>query len=86
MREFLDAVAGSLQSDGVKARALVTGSMPARTIVTVSDEEDVDLILMTSQGRGGLDLLLTGSVAGRVVQQTNVAVMIVPIIEDPNGS
>jgi nucleotide-binding universal stress UspA family protein len=40
------------------------------------------MIMLTSRGRGGLDLLLTGSVAQRVVQQTQIPVFMVPIPEN----
>jgi len=37
-------------------------------------------IMLTSQGRGGLNLLMTGSVALQVVEDTNLPVFMVPII------
>jgi len=79
MRKFLGAVARSLKGDELNVRTIVTGSMPARTIVGVADDEGVDLIMLTSRGRGGLDLLMTGSVAQRVVQSTQKPVFMVPI-------
>jgi nucleotide-binding universal stress UspA family protein len=82
MRKFLEAVARSLRQEGFNARAVVTGSMPARTIVSVSEEENVDLIMLTSRGRGGLELLFMGSVAERVVQSTELPVFMVPILAE----
>jgi len=41
--------------------------------------EGVDLIMITSQGRGGMDLFLIGSVAQRVVHQSDNPVLIIPI-------
>ena len=82
MRVFLEAVARSLRDDGISVSTVVTGSMPARTIMTVGEEKGADLIMMTSQGRGGLDILLMGSVAQRVIQQAEYSVFIVPIQEE----
>ncbi len=82
MRKFLEAVARSLREDALSVRTVVTGSMPARTMVAVSDEENVDMIMLTSQGRGGLDLLFMGSVAQRVVESTTTPVFMVPISEE----
>ncbi len=79
MRHYLEAVAESLRSDGLQVSYVVTGSVPDRTIVEVGNREGVDLIILTSQGRGGLNLLLTGSVAQQVVQLTDTPVFIVPI-------
>jgi len=82
MNKFLEAVARSLREDGLSVRILVTGSMPARTIVEVAEQEHADMILITSRGRGGLDLLMMGSVAQRVVQNTQNPVFMVPIPMD----
>jgi nucleotide-binding universal stress UspA family protein len=83
MDNFLNAVARSLKQDDIHVRAITTGSLPVRTIVSVSDEEDVDMIMLTSRGRGGLDLLFMGSVAERVVAQTTKAVFMMPILDRP---
>ncbi|HSF82853.1 MAG TPA: universal stress protein [Anaerolineales bacterium] len=81
MQKFLEAVARSLREDGVNVRTLVTGSMPARTIIEVAEQEGSDMIMLTSRGRGGLALLMMGSVAQRVVQNTQNPVFMVPIPE-----
>ncbi len=81
MRKFLDAVARSLREYNLSVRVMVKGSMPARTIVSVGEQEQADLIMLTSRGRGGLDLLFTGSVAQRVVESTQISVFMVPIAE-----
>ena len=79
MDNFLSAVARSLQQDDIQVRTITAGSLPVRTIVSVGDEEDADLIMLTSRGRGGLDFLFMGSVAERVVAQTTRAVFMMPI-------
>jgi len=78
MDAFLNAVAGSLREEGVKVRTLVTGTHPARTIVAQAEELGADLILLTSRGRGGMDLIFTGSGAERVVDQSELPVLMVP--------
>ena len=82
MQAYLKGIAESLvQNNGrLKVRVLVTGSLPARTIIGVSEAENADLIMLTSQGRGGLDLLMTGSVALQVVEDTGLPVFMIPII------
>ncbi|RME08109.1 MAG: universal stress protein, partial [Anaerolineae bacterium] len=84
MSNFLEAVARSLRAAGVRVRTCVTGTLPARTIVQVAEEEDVDLIMNTSRGRGGFDLFLMGSVAQRVVAATDRPVFMVPIHSHPD--
>jgi nucleotide-binding universal stress UspA family protein len=79
MKKYVASVAERLRQDGLKVRTIVTGSNPARTIIDVGKRESVDLLMITSQGRGGLDLLFMGSVAEQVVQQTDSPVFILPI-------
>jgi len=79
MRRFLNAVARGLRKDGLKVHTLVTGSIPAKTIVDVAAAKHVDLIMMTSRGRGGLKLLFMGSVAEQVVQDSDQMVFMMPI-------
>ncbi|NOY98367.1 MAG: universal stress protein [Chloroflexi bacterium] len=79
IRDFLEAVARSLREDDLTVRTMVTGSLPARTIVKVAEEEDVDLIMNTSRGRGGIELFFLGSEAQRVVEKTEKSVFMVPI-------
>jgi nucleotide-binding universal stress UspA family protein len=79
MHHYLETIAQRLREDDLSVRTVVSGSYPARTIVDVGKREGVDLILITSQGRGGLDLIFMGSVAQQVVQLTDSPVLIVPI-------
>jgi len=79
MKKYVHNVAERLREEGLTVSTVVTGSYPARTIVDVGKREGVDLIMLTSQGRGGLDLLFMGSVAQQVVQLTDSPVFILPI-------
>ena len=81
--KFLDSIARSLQEQGIRVRTVVSGSLPARTIVTVAQEEGVDMIMSTSRGRGGWELLMLGSEAQRVVEQSEKNVFMVPIRDRP---
>ncbi|MBN2499864.1 MAG: universal stress protein, partial [Anaerolineales bacterium] len=80
MKKFLKCVSDSLQEEGIRARTIVTGSLPARTILSVSEQEDVDLIMLTSRGRGKLEMLV-GSVAQRVVEGSDKPVFMLPVPE-----
>jgi nucleotide-binding universal stress UspA family protein len=80
-RDYLERVAEKLQTEEREVRVLVTGSNPARTIYAISEEEGVDLIMMATHGRGGLDRLFMGSVAERVVQHTERPVFLLPVQE-----
>ena len=79
MRKFLEAVAKSLREENIDVETRVIGSMPARTIVVTAEEENADMIMITTRGRGRLDTLMMGSVAERIVQSTKALVFLVPI-------
>jgi len=81
MGQYLESITSKLGQEGLKARALVTGSGPARTIVSVSESEAVDLIMLATHGLGSMDQLFVGNVADRVVQNTCYPVLLVPIHE-----
>ena len=57
--------------------SVVEGHVIARGILQSAADTGADLIVMGSHGRRGLEKLLLGSVAQRVVSQSPVAVMVV---------
>ena len=54
----------------VDARGLVVVCYAAEEILALADKEQVDLIVMGTHGRKGIDLLLFGSVAEKVVKNS----------------
>jgi len=78
MKNFLDAVARSLEKDGLRVSTLVKGSRPATTVVETAEEEDYGLIMLTSNGRGTFDRMIMGSDSERVVGSTNRCVLMMP--------
>lgn len=63
---------------GVPADAAVRGGYPAREILAVADEMEADLVVIGTHGRGGVEHLLLGSVAEKVVRKARCPVMVVP--------
>jgi len=58
--------------------ALLEGT-PSREIVRYADENDCDLVVIGTHGRGGLNRLLLGSVAERVVRASPVPVLTIQV-------
>jgi nucleotide-binding universal stress UspA family protein len=77
--KYLDSIMAAVHDACPSIRTLVTGSRPATVIAEVSEAEQVDMIVMATQGRGGLDRLWMGSVTERVVQQTELPVFLLPV-------
>ncbi|GCF12942.1 universal stress protein UspA [Haloarcula mannanilytica] len=76
--QALDMVRRLVADDVPLTRATSEGS-PSREIVDYAGQHDCDLIVMGTHGRGGIDRLLLGSVAERVVRSAHVPVVTVPV-------
>lgn len=61
---------------GAKPRVEVRRIHPARAILDVAEENGVDLIAMSTAGRGGVRRLLLGSVADKVVRGTTIPLLL----------
>jgi nucleotide-binding universal stress UspA family protein len=66
--ETLAARVAAAKQQGVLARMLLRDGTPHAEIVKAAREETADMIVMGTHGRGGLERLLLGSVAGRVIR------------------
>ncbi|MCU4718639.1 universal stress protein [Halapricum hydrolyticum] len=66
-------------ADGLAIERQVVEGSPSRRIVQYAEDEDMDLIVMGTHGRGGIDRLLLGSVAERVVRTSPVPVLTVRV-------
>lgn len=71
-----------LQDFGSRSTATVAYGDPASVIVEAAQDASADLIVMGTHGRSGLERLMLGSVATRVVKDPPCAVLIVPTGEE----
>ena len=74
---YLARVADGLRSDGHRVSIRVLVGSPPVAIADAGRTEGIDLIVMTTHGRGGLNRFLMGSVADGVLQRTNVPVLLI---------
>ena len=63
--------------EGVEAKAFVMTGKPADAIMEIARDQKADLVVVGSHGRTGLDKLLMGSVAERVIVLAPCAVLVV---------
>jgi nucleotide-binding universal stress UspA family protein len=75
--KLLAPAKAELERAGVRYTSFVEFGDPADVIVARAKEWTVDLIVMGTQGRGGIGSLLLGSVAQKVLRQAEVPVMLV---------
>jgi len=64
-------------ADGVKVEALVLSGRPAHVITGFAQKNKVDLIVVGSQGKSGLERLLLGSVAESIIRMADCMVLVV---------
>ena len=78
---YLAAMANRLNSQGLSVQYRHPEGPPAATIVDLAGQLGVDLIAMTTHGRGGLKRILLGSVADAVVRHAPCPVLLVRVHE-----
>ena len=86
----LNMDADTLRADGLRVETAVRRVHPihaddvARAIAVVADEQQAELIVMSTHGRGGLGRWVYGSVADSLLQQSTTPVLLVsPHVDSP---
>ena len=74
---YLEGIKARLGNAGVSVVLELGGGNVAETIVDCAANDGVDLIAMSTHGRGGLARLMLGSVADRVIRTSTVPVLLV---------
>ncbi len=85
-RRYLSRIAKALREDGLQVKVVVTGTDPDHTIVRVANQLKVDLIMLTTHGRMGLDRLFVGATADWVIRHTLTPVFLLPPAYNGNGA
>jgi len=79
--DAIEAVRQRGEAAGVDVVGAVGAGAPAPTILEFCEDEPIDLVVMGSHGRSGLDRFLLGSVTEHVVREGDVPVFCVPMRE-----
>jgi nucleotide-binding universal stress UspA family protein len=77
-RQYLDSIAGSSHGGEAAARVAVLDGMPTVALLNYAAAHGIDLIVMGTHGRGGVNRLVLGSVAERMLRQSNLPILVVP--------
>jgi nucleotide-binding universal stress UspA family protein len=73
----VSAVKSQGESAGIEVREVVLEGNPSNAIIEFAEDNNVDLIVMGTLGKTGLDRFLLGSVAEKVARGSKVPVMVV---------
>ena len=76
-REYIEAIADSLEREGYQAEAILAGGDPAKEIAACAEREQCDLIAMATHGHRGLSDVLRGSVASELRHISMLPVLMV---------
>ena len=75
---YVAALASRLSAEGIKVKAeSVEHSRPATTIVDYAKKNKIDLIVMATHGYSGIQKVLMGSVAFKVLHESHVPVLLI---------
>jgi nucleotide-binding universal stress UspA family protein len=77
-QEYLKRLAAQIKESGVGVETALREGAASEKILEYAAEQDVDLIVMSTHGYGGLRRLLLGSVTDKVVRSSEVPVLVVP--------
>lgn len=78
----VESVADRARGRGVEVVEEVTRGDPTETILEYAADHDVDLLVMPTHGRRGLDRFLLGSVTEKVVRAADVPVLTIRLDGD----
>lgn len=76
-QKAVDSVKDLGVAKGINVESIVLEGHPADELIRYAEENGMDIIVMGTLGRTGIDRLLLGSVAGNVVRHSRVPVMVV---------
>jgi nucleotide-binding universal stress UspA family protein len=77
-RRFEDVWCAPLDRSDLRSRRILRDGNPVSVLLATAADEDADLIVVGSRGRGGFPELLLGSTSTQVAQHATVPVTIVP--------
>jgi nucleotide-binding universal stress UspA family protein len=75
--EYLDRIGAELRASGHRVRTIIDERPPADAILHTAEQEQADLIVMSTHGRSGLSRLMMGSIAESVLRHTHRTIMFV---------
>jgi nucleotide-binding universal stress UspA family protein len=83
IEDYLRGAAQGLHDQGISVAIEYPEGRPSEVIIVRASQLGIDLIAMTSHGRGGLGRAVFGSVADEVLRQAPCPVLLVRVVDQP---
>jgi nucleotide-binding universal stress UspA family protein len=80
LHNYLDTIRKQLVSSRIKVRSTVLSGKAADSLISYAENNDVDLIIMATHGRSGINRWFWGSVAEKVLRAVKIPVLLVKTI------
>jgi nucleotide-binding universal stress UspA family protein len=77
--DYLEEKIKTLRAQNIEVSAEVERGDPARQVVQSADAHATQLIVLGTHGKSGLNAFWTGSVAPKIVEQTQIPILLVPV-------
>ena len=77
IQRYLDEVGDKLTSVGLDVVKAIEDGQAADKIVDYAEAAGIDLIIMSTHGRGGVRRFLVGSVTDKVIRSTHLPVLVI---------
>ena len=84
-QDYLEDVAAGLQKQGIPIQVETIEGKPYLEIIRFAEENEIDLIVMSTRGHSGLSRWLLGSVTDRVVRGATVPLLLVQVRGESEG-
>ena len=77
-KEYLEGLAVQLQKAGINVTTVIREGAADQHIVEYAQEQEIDLIVMSTHGRSGFKRFFVGSVTDRVIRAGETPVLVLP--------
>lgn len=80
--EYMQEKLNDLEAKKIVATGEVERGDPAAEVVKSADNQKVDMIILGTHGKKGIDALWAGSVAPQIYSRTHLPILLVPVVEE----
>ncbi|RBI59837.1 universal stress protein [halophilic archaeon] len=80
--QALEDIESQAAQNEIDAITSIKEGIPYEVILEYADDNDIDLIVMGTHGRSGLDRVLLGSVTAKVIRQAEIPVLLKRIADE----